>query len=62
MASRGYYDHISPDGISNIDRFNKAGLSCFHYYPDGTYSNGSENLSKGMFVNAGTGAEGYIAR
>jgi uncharacterized protein YkwD len=58
MARRQYFSHVSPDGVDNIDRFERAGMDCTVRMNDGSWTNGSENIVRG--TGAGTDEE-YLA-
>jgi uncharacterized protein YkwD len=48
MASKHYFDHVSPDGKDPSDRAAEGDYRCFKSYPDGSYSIGiAENLVQG---------------
>lgn len=44
MAERGYFAHVSPDGVDVSDRYERAGYNCRVKNDDGSFSTGGENI------------------
>jgi len=64
MASRGYFEHDTPEGLSFSDRYHKAGYSCEKQYgaTSNSYmiSEGGENIFQNNLYDSKRWTNGYL--
>ena len=48
MASRNFFEHVTPEGLTHVDRYRAAGYQCRVPIQPGTFATGAENLFLGQ--------------